>query len=124
VEILLYHLHDSGEYTFVSLLAVATAGNTAGGTLTFLMGGWLQKGLSRLPWHRRMQRFFKLEDRALNRVRRWGIPALFFSWMPVVGDPLCLAAGYLRLPLVPCIAMIFFSKISRYWVLLWLFPNP
>ena len=124
VEVLLYHLHDSGEYTFVSLLTVATLGNTLGGTLTFWMGRLLHKGLSGLTWHRRIQRFFKLEDNALGRVRRWGIPVLFFSWMPVVGDPLCLAAGYLRLPWLPCVAMILFSKISRYWVLLWLFPDP
>ncbi len=120
----MYHLHDSGEYTFVSLLSVATAGNTLGGALTFWMGGLLHKGLSGLSWHGRIQRFFKLEDTALGRVRRWGIPVLFFSWMPVVGDPLCLAAGYLRLPWLPCVAMILFSKISRYWVLLWLFPDP
>ena len=111
VEVLLYYLYQSGEYSFSSLLWVATFGNTLGGIITFAMGGVLHLGLARFNWHQRIQQQFKLEDKALNRVRKWGVPVLFFSWMPVVGDPLCLAAGYLRLSVWPSMAMIFISKL-------------
>jgi membrane protein YqaA with SNARE-associated domain len=123
VEVLLYFLYQSGEYSLSSLLWVATTGNTLGGIITFAMGGVLNRGLARFDWHRSIQRFFRLDDNALVRVRKWGVPVLFFSWMPIVGDPLCLAAGFLRLSVWPSIAMIFFSKLSRYAVLLWLFSE-
>jgi membrane protein YqaA with SNARE-associated domain len=124
VEVLLYFLYQSGQYSLSSLLWVATSGNTLGGIITFAMGVILNRGLARFDWHRRVQRFFRLDDNALARVRKWGVPVLFFSWMPIVGDPLCLAAGFLRLSVWPSIAMIFISKLSRYAVLLWLFPEP
>ena len=122
VEVLLYYLYQSGNYTFTELLVVATAGNTIGGIITFMMGMLLNKGLSGLGWQKRIEQFFKLENRSLQRVRRWGIPVLFFSWMPIIGDPLVLAGGYLRLPVMGSVLMIFFSKFSRYLVLLWVLP--
>jgi membrane protein YqaA with SNARE-associated domain len=57
-------------------------------------------------------------------VEKWGIPMLFFSWMPIIGDPLCLAGGYLRLALWKSIFMIFLGKFARYCVLLWLYAQP
>ncbi len=123
VEVLLYYLYQSGEHSFSSLLWVATSGNTLGGIITFFMGVLLHRGLEGFSWYQRMQQLFKLDEKSLARVKKWGIPVLFFSWMPVIGDPLCLAAGYLRLSMWPSIAMIFFSKLSRYAVLLWMFPG-
>ena len=123
VEVLLYYLHQTNEYGSGTLLAVSTAGNTLGGVITFIMGVLLVTGLSGFAWHRRIQRFFKLEDRALERVRRWGTPVLLLSWMPVIGDPLCLAAGYLRLRFWPSALMIFIGKLARYAVLLWLYSQ-
>lgn len=121
VEALLYYLYQSGEHPFWSLLVVATFGNTLGGIITYFMGSALQRGVAGFGWHQRIQRLFKLEDKALSRVKKWGIPVLFFSWMPIIGDPLCLAAGYLRLSFLPSAAMIFMSKFVRYAVLLWVF---
>jgi len=123
VELLLYYLFQSDKYPVFILLAVATAGNTTGGCLMFALGWVLKRGLSKMPWHQSIQKRFKLEDRALNRVAKWGPMALLFSWMPVVGDPLCLAAGYLRLPVALCSLMIFLGKLARYAVLLWVFSQ-
>ncbi len=123
VELLLYYLYESNKYSVLVLLSVATAGNTAGGCLMFLLGWLLKQGLSKTSWHQRLQQRLKLEDRALDRVGKWGPVALLFSWMPGVGDPLCLAAGYLRLPAVLCSLMIFLGKLGRYMVLLWIFSQ-
>ena len=124
VEVLLYYQVQSGEYAWPALLAVATAGNTLGGAITFAMGMLLEKGLSGSVWHDRIGRFFHLDARSLQRVHRWGIPALFFSWMPIIGDPLCLAGGYLRLATLPSLVMIFAGKLARYAVLLWIYAQP
>jgi membrane protein YqaA with SNARE-associated domain len=124
VEVLLYYLFQSGEYSWISLLVVSTIGNTAGGVITFFMGWLIHSGLSGTAWHQRIEKLFALDDKSLARVEKWGIPMLFFSWMPIIGDPLCLAGGYLRLPLWKSIFMIFLGKFARYCVLLWLYTQP
>ena len=45
---------------------------------------------------------------------RAGPPALLLSWLPVVGDPLCAVAGYLRLPFWPCVVYMAIGKGVRY----------
>ncbi len=48
---------------------------------------------------------------------RWGPAALLLSWAPLVGDALCAAAGWLRLPLLPCALWMAAGKAARYGVL-------
>ncbi len=121
VEVLLYAMVASGRYSSWLLLAVAAGGNTCGGVLTYAVGLLLSKGAARVKYGQAWRARFQLGDSALARVRRWGLPCLLFSWMPVLGDPLCVAAGYLRLPLLPSALMIALGKLLRYLVLLWLF---
>jgi membrane protein YqaA with SNARE-associated domain len=80
-------------------LLVATLGNTLGGMITFGMG-WL------LPMTQQLKH--------VDTTRRYGTPALLFAWLPIVGDALCLAAGWLRLN--PCQAALFMliGKFLRY----------
>ena len=93
------------------LLAVATLGNTLGG-----MSSW---GLGRfIAWRFPLRRFADKEQRAIARIRRWGSPALLLSWLPVIGDPLCLAAGWLRTYWLPSLLFIAAGKAARYAVLL------
>ena len=51
---------------------------------------------------------------ALVRLQRWGSPALLFAWLPVVGDPLCVAAGWLRQGWLPVTLFIALGKGARY----------
>ena len=67
-------------------IAVATLGNTLGGATTY--------GIGRL-----LPRRAAPSERALAWVRRYGALALLLSWVPIVGDALCVAAGWLRVPL-------------------------
>ena len=121
VEVLLYAMVEAGGHSSAALLTTATIGNTLGGLTTYAVGLLLYRGLGRMSWGQRLRARFKLEQTALARVRRWGVPCLLFSWMPVVGDPLCLAAGYLRLAFWPSALMIAAGKFLRYLALLWLF---
>ena len=91
---------------FWPALAVATAGNTAGGMSTWLIGRYIA---SKKPPTR-------LERAQVERVRRWGAPALVFAWLPVAGDALCLAAGWLRLGGIEVMLWQAAGRFARYWV--------
>lgn len=83
----------------VPALTLATLGNTLGG-----MSTW---GLARLLPQR-------ADTTRLDWVRRHGAPVLLLSWAPVVGDALCAAAGWLRLPWLPCLLWMGVGKLLRY----------
>ena len=80
-------------------IGVATLGNTAGGMATYAMGRWIP--------HRQ-------EIRYEVQLRRHGAALLLLGWLPIAGDALCLAAGWLRLPLFSCLAFMFIGKALRY----------
>lgn len=52
----------------------------------------------------------------VQKLQRYGTPLLFFSWLPLVGDALPLAAGWLRMPWAPSLLWIFSGKATRYAV--------
>jgi membrane protein YqaA with SNARE-associated domain len=101
---------ESGTDNFV-LLAVATLGNTLGGMSSWALGRII-------AWRFPARRFAAKEQRAIARLQRWGSPVLLLSWLPVVGDPLCLAAGWLRIHWLPSLVFIAVGKAARYAVLL------
>lgn len=80
-------------------LAIATLGNTLGGMTSYLIGR-LVPG--------------RAQARGIERVRRWGSPVLLLSWLPVVGDALPLAAGWLRLNPWLCVLFMALGKGMRY----------
>ncbi len=89
-------------------LLVATLGNTLGGLSTYLIG--------RLVPER------NTDARMIGWLRRWGAPALLLSWMPLIGDALCLAAGWLRVHGLYATVFIAAGNGARYWVLAQLLP--
>jgi len=68
-------------------------------------------GQPQAPGERAGGRWHAFSSRWLTRL---GPAALLFSWLPVVGDPLCAVAGYLRLPFWPCVAYMAVGKFVRY----------
>jgi membrane protein YqaA with SNARE-associated domain len=105
---------------FWPTIFVATAGNTIGGAITW----WMGYGAERAYEHRTHR---SGEGRALTWLRRFGAKACLLAWLPVVGDPLCAVAGWMRLPFWPCIAYMAVGKFLRYLVMtsamLWLLPG-
>jgi membrane protein YqaA with SNARE-associated domain len=85
--------------TLWTALIIATIGNTLGGMVTFGMG-WL------LPQTQQLKHVEKL--------RRYGTPALLLAWAPLIGDALCLAAGWLRLNPWQALLFMAIGKFSRY----------
>lgn len=106
---------------FWPTILVATVGNTLGGALNWWFGLGTHKAVDKV-------RGSATELRALAWLRRFGPRACLLSWLPIVGDPLCAVAGWLRLPFWPCLAYMAVGKLLRYLVmsavLLYLLPQP
>ena len=98
-ELVLLAVLDAHPGSFWPAIAVATVGNTAGGLTSYLIG-----------------RLFPNRVRAasLHAVRRWGYAALMFSWLPIVGDALCVAAGWLRMQMLATALALAAGKCLRY----------
>ncbi len=84
---------------FWPALGVATLGNTLGGMTSYLIGRIIPP---------------KQNLRGLEAARRHGAPVLLLSWVPVLGDPLCVAAGWLRLDPWRSALFIALGKFARY----------
>lgn len=96
---------------FWPALLVATAGNTAGGAISYWMGYGIERAYEKLARPASTR-----NERALAWLERFGPPACLLSWLPFVGDPLCAVAGWLRLPFWPCLAYMAIGKFLRYLV--------
>nr|WP_191322173.1 YqaA family protein [Pantoea nemavictus] len=88
------------------LLLAASVGNTLGG-LTNILLGRLMPLKRQGRWH----------DTAMTWLHRLGPAALIFSWLPVVGDLLCVLAGWLRFALLPSVLFLAIGKTLRYIVI-------
>ena len=113
-EAVLVYLTTDTTFSFLTLLSVAAVGNTLGGMTSWGLG-WLiaykypARGLVK-PEH----------QKAMRRLQHWGSPLLLLSWLPVIGDPLCVAAGWLRLHWLLSLVFIGMGKTARYAVIRYL----
>jgi membrane protein YqaA with SNARE-associated domain len=107
-------------HLFWPAILLATAGNTLGGMVSWWMGLGAHQVVDRV-------RHSPTQLHALRWLERLGPRACFFAFLPVVGDPLCAVAGWLKLPLAPCTAYMAAGKLARYLVmtagLLYLWPG-
>ena len=88
-----------------TILWVATAGNTLGGVTTFFVGRFISS--TRLP-----------NERVLLWTEKWGGFSLLFSWVPFLGDVICITAGWLRTGVILSLLCLSTGKLIRYWVLM------
>ena len=110
----LYRLATDGDA--VRLVASAGSGNVLGSLVTYAMGR-----AGNAAMHRRWLRIDRKDlARAETWFSRWGLPSLLLAWVPVVGDPLCLVAGLLRVGLAPFVVLVGIGKFARYAFLAWL----
>jgi membrane protein YqaA with SNARE-associated domain len=81
-------------------VAVATAGNTAGGMTSYVFG-----------------RLIPPKDmRGIGFVKRYGAPITALAWLPIAGDALCVAAGWLRMNWALVLAFMAAGRLARYVV--------
>ena len=101
-EVLLYALLRQHPQTLWPALALATLGNTLGGLTSYAGGRWLPQPdkVASSRWHTPLQ--------------RWGSPLLALAWAPIIGDALCVAAGWLRINWLSCTLFMALGKAARY----------
>lgn len=98
-EAVLLALVSSWPDALFTALTVATVGNTLGSMTSYAIGRFFPK---------------KVSNRALDWLQRWGVYALLLSWLPLVGDALPLAAGWLRIHWFKSLIFIMIGKAGRY----------
>ncbi len=82
-------------------IGIATAGNTLGGLTSYAIGRLIAQ---------------KKPLEQVERVQRYGAPILLLAWLPLVGDALCVAAGWLKLNWAAVAAWQAVGRFARYWV--------
>ena len=94
----------------------ATAGNTLGACTTYAIGLW---GGSYL-FHRVFRINSATQKKAENFYSKWGVWSLLLSWVPIIGDPLCLVGGIARTRFLFFFTLVLIGKLFRYALLAWL----
>ena len=90
------------------LVVIATMGNSLGGLTNVIL-----------------LRFFPLreksrwQEKAVGWLKRYGAATLLLSWMPVIGDLLCLLAGWMRISWGPVLFFLCLGKALRYVLVAW-----
>ena len=95
------YLKAHPEHTALAV-AVATVGNTLGGMTTYLIGRLLPNR--------------QLDARALRLLHRWGAPVTALAWLPIIGDALSAAAGWLRVNWLAALGFMAAGRLARYIV--------
>jgi membrane protein YqaA with SNARE-associated domain len=96
VLIAVIHKHPDA---ILQAVAVATIGNTLGGSTSYLIGRLIPN---------------KAQSKAIIYLHKYGYWALLFSWVPLFGDALCVAAGWLRYNFWVSLLLFAVGKLFRY----------
>ncbi len=109
-EAVLLALLGSGRGEVTTLVATAAAGNLIGSLLNWILGRFFTRFSDR--------RWFPVSPKKLERAQEWfgryGIWTLLLAWVPVVGDPLTVIAGVMRVDLLRFVILVGLGKTARY----------
>ena len=115
-ELTLAGLIATSDYDNLLLLIVASFGNVLGSVVNWALGSY-SRNLTTKKW-------FPFKETQIERSSKWfrkfGKWSLLFVWVPVVGDPLTLVAGILRVKFIDFIILVAIGKVSRYIFVLYL----
>ena len=105
------------QHSVLTLLAVASAGNILGSVLNYWLG--------RLALRYQDRKWFPANAAMLEKSQtwfgKWGQWAVLLAWVPIIGDPITVAAGVMRMGFIRFLILVSISKISRYMLLLGMF---
>lgn len=106
-EPVVFGLVQLNPHLFWPVILIATLGNTLGGALNWWMGWGANKVADKY-------KHASSHTRALLWLKKLGPEACLLAWLPLVGDPLCAVAGWLKLPFWPCFIYMAIGKFFRY----------
>ena len=115
-ELTLAGLISTSNYDNLILLIVASLGNTLGSVVNWALG-FYSRNLTTKKW-------FPFKETQIERSSKWfdkfGKLSLLFAWVPIIGDPLTLVAGLLRVRFLDFIILVAIGKVSRYLIVFYL----
>ena len=115
-EFTLAGLIATSDYDNLLLLIAASFGNVLGSVVNWALGSY-SRNLTTKKW-------FPFKETQIERSSKWfrkfGKWSLLFAWVPVVGDPLTLVAGILRVKFIDFIILVAIGKVSRYLIVFYL----
>ena len=100
-EVYIISLINFSDHNKYLILTIATLGNSIGSMITFYMGF-------------SFSRYKPNNFRVKKLVLKYGEWSLLLSWMPLIGDIICIVAGYFKLNPIRSLFIIVFSKALRY----------
>ena len=95
----------------IALVAIATTGNVLGSLTNYALGYWLSLEVVK-KWLKMSEEEFV---RAEQRFVKYGLFSLCFAWVPIIGDPLTVIAGVLRIRLFWFVILVTAGKLMRLW---------
>ena len=115
-ELTLAGLIATSNYNNLLLLIVASFGNILGSVVNWVLG-FYSINLTTKKW-------FPFKGKKIESSSKWfdkfGKLSLLFAWVPIIGDPLTLVAGLLRIRFLDFIILVAFGKVSRYLIVFYL----
>ena len=115
-ELTLAGLMATSSYDNSLLLIVASLGNVLGSVVNWILG-FYSRNLSKKKWFPFKDEQIEKSSKWFNKFGRW---SLLFVWVPIIGDPLTLAAGLLRVKFIEFLILVTIGKVSRYLVIFYL----
>ena len=109
-ELTLAGLMATSNYDNIFLLIVASLGNVLGSVVNWILGFYSRK-LSKKKWFPFKDEQIEKSSKWFNKFGRW---SLLFAWVPIIGDPLTLAAGLFRIKFIEFLILVTIGKVSRY----------
>ena len=115
-ELTLAGLISTSNYDNLLLLIIASFGNVLGSVVNWGLG-FYSRNLTTKKW-------FLFKETQIERSSKWfskfGKWSLLFAWVPILGDPLTLVAGLLRVRFLDFIILVAIGKVSRYLIVFYL----
>mgnify|MGYP006103470185 FL=1 len=112
-ELTLAGLIATYNYNNLLLLIAASLGNILGSIVNWILGFYSRNLISK--------KWFLFKDEQIKRSSNWfnkfGKWSLLFAWVPIIGDPLTLAAGLLRVKFTEFLILVSIGKVFRYFLI-------
>ena len=115
-ELTLAGLMAASSYDNLLLLIVASFGNVLGSVINWILG-FYSRNLVIKKWFPFKETQIERSSKWFNKFGRW---SLLFTWIPIIGDPITLAAGLLRVKFIEFVILVTIGKVSRYVAIFYL----
>ena len=115
-ELMLAGLIATSNYDNLLLLIVASFGNVLGSVVNWILG-FYSRNFTTKKWFPFKGRQIESSSKWFDKFGKW---SLLCAWVPIIGDPLTLAAGLLRVKFIEFVILVTIGKFSRYFLIYYL----